>query len=168
MPHASDPHRPRTRGSSRRRPSTAIRLRFASECCGASNSLLLGGDGVIAACLALAAWVAVPAPPDTFAFELRRAGGFEHLSGGPSRPVEPAGLAFDSFGRIYVTDAALRRLVRFAADGRFLGETGALGDDVAGLRRPGAVTTAGVLQMAVLDEENHRIVTYDLLGHVQG
>ena len=51
-------------------------------------------------------WVAVPAPPDTFAFELRRAGGFEHLSGGPSRPVEPAGLAFDSFGRIYVTDAA--------------------------------------------------------------
>lgn len=123
---------------------------------------------MIAACLALAVWVAVPAPPDTLPFELRRAGGFERLSADPSRPVEPAGLTFDSFGRVYVSDAALRRLVRFAADGHVLGETGALGDGAGGLRRPGAVATAGVLQVVLLDEENHRIVTYDLLGHVQG
>jgi sugar lactone lactonase YvrE len=123
---------------------------------------------VIAAFLALALAAAVPAAPDTLPLALTPAGGFARLSADPSRPVEPAGLAFDSFGRVYVADAALRRLVRFAADGSALGETGALGDDAGGLRRPGAVVTAGVLQVAVLDEENRRVIAYDLQGHVQG
>jgi DNA-binding beta-propeller fold protein YncE len=123
---------------------------------------------VILALMALAAWVAVPAVPDTLPFVLDRVGGIDSLSTDASRPVEPAGLAFDSFGRVYVSDAALRRLVRFEAGGKRLGETGGLGDEAGGLRRPGAVVTAGVLQVAVLDEENRRVVAYDLQGHVQG
>src|SRR6185369_13461390 len=98
-------------------------------------------------------------------YVLTPAGGFARLSADPARPVEPAGLAFDSFGRVHVSDASLRRLVRYAADGRVLGETGTLGDDVNALRRPGSVAAAGVLQVAVLDEEQRRIVAYDLQGH---
>ncbi len=153
---------------------------------------------MIAACLALAVWAAVPVLPDSLAggsagmsagslarvagrsrpdslaaavplpMELTEAGGLVQLSDDPARPVEPAGLAFDSFGRLHVSDAALRRVVRWSAQGVRLGESGALGDDAGTLRRPGAMATAGVLAVAVLDEENRRIVRYDLQGHVQG
>lgn len=122
---------------------------------------------MFAALMALAVWAAVP-PPDSLPLILARAGGFDSLSVDPSRPVEPAGLAFDSFGRVYVSDAALHRIVRFDASGRRLGEAGGLGDEAGELRRPGAMTTAGVLQVAVLDEENRRVVAYDLQGHLQG
>jgi len=86
----------------------------------------------------------------------------------PAPLVEPGGVTADPFGRIYVTDAAAHRLVRFDARGAWLGEAGALGSDVGGLRRPAGVTTMGSLGVAVLDRENRRVVLYDLFGRLVG
>jgi len=82
--------------------------------------------------------------------------------------VEPSGIACDAFGKLYVSDASLHRLARFAADGGWLGSSGALGSDAEQLHRPGAVALLGTLNVALLDRENLRVVTYDLFGHAQG
>jgi sugar lactone lactonase YvrE len=86
----------------------------------------------------------------------------------PGRLARPAGVALDAFGRLYVTDGALHRLQRYEADGRWIGQSGALGSGAGDLRHPGSVVPAGALLMAVLDVENRRIVTYDLFGRLQG
>jgi sugar lactone lactonase YvrE len=103
---------------------------------------------------------AAPALP----FVLRVEAAIAHPDEGPGQMVRPAGVALDAFGRVYVTDRALHRLQRFAPDGKWIGENGALGSEDGALRRPGDVVTAGALAMAVLDEENLRILSYDLFG----
>lgn len=82
--------------------------------------------------------------------------------------LEPGGIAVDAFGTRWVSDAAAHRLVRFAANGRALGETGTLGSDPGQLRRPGDVVRFGTTRMAVLDRENRRIVSDDLFGRLDG
>jgi sugar lactone lactonase YvrE len=82
--------------------------------------------------------------------------------------MEPAGLALDAFGRLYVSDRSLHHLVRFDVDGRWIGESGSLGSDPGQLRRPGSVAAAGASLIAVLDVENRRVATYDLFGRLQG
>jgi len=82
--------------------------------------------------------------------------------------IEPAGLATDAFGRVYVADAALHRLQRFEPRGEWIGESGSLGSDPGQMRRPGAVALLGTLTLAVLDLENRRVVTYDLFGRQLG
>ena len=86
------------------------------------------------------------------------------------RLAEPSGLVIDAFGRLWVSDAALHRVVRLADDGRDLDETGALGSEPGQFRRPGAMAVTGALGVAVLDLENRRVSLYDhhlrLLGAV--
>jgi sugar lactone lactonase YvrE len=82
--------------------------------------------------------------------------------------VDPAGVATDAFGRVWISDAQLHRIQRFDRDGRWLGEAGALGSDVGQLRRPGSVAPLGAANMAVLDRENRRVLVYDLFGRLQG
>lgn len=82
--------------------------------------------------------------------------------------VEPAGVAVDAFGRLWVTDAQLHRVQRFDREGRWLGEAGVLGSDAGQMRRPGSVAALGAANMAVLDRENRRVMVYDLFGRVQG
>ena len=84
------------------------------------------------------------------------------------RLVEPAGVAVDAFGRLYVSDAALNRVQRYDAAGAWLGAEGALGSDPGQLRRPGAVAALGQAGIAVLDRENRRVVGYDLHGRLTG
>jgi hypothetical protein len=87
---------------------------------------------------------------------------------GRGQALEPAGVAVDAFGRLVVADAALHRLQRFEADGRWLGESGSLGSDPGQLRRPGSVVMLGGLTVAVLDRENRRVEGYDLFGRRLG
>lgn len=87
---------------------------------------------------------------------------------GGDTAVSPAGVAVDDFGRLYVSDAARHRLVRFDADGTYLGEAGALGSGEGHMRRPGSVATFGTLSVAVLDRENRRVLSYDLHGRLLG
>jgi sugar lactone lactonase YvrE len=80
------------------------------------------------------------------------------------RLVEPSGIAIDAFGRFVVSDAAAHRVLRYDKDGAWLGEEGSLGSDPGQLRRPSAVVALGSLGTAVLDRENRRVVSYDLMG----
>ena len=81
---------------------------------------------------------------------------------------EPSSVTTDAFGRIYVTDAAQHRLVRYDPQGKWLGEAGTLGSGPGELRRPVGVTSVGSSGIAVLDRENRRIVLYDLFGRLVG
>lgn len=87
---------------------------------------------------------------------------------GPGQVIEPAGMAVNSMGQVYVSDAALHRLQWFDRAGRLLGETGALGSDPGQMRRPGSVVVLGGLGVAVLDRENRRVLTYDFFGRRLG
>jgi DNA-binding beta-propeller fold protein YncE len=87
---------------------------------------------------------------------------------GRGEVLEPAGIAADAFGRIYVSDAALHRLQRLDSHGAFLGEAGTLGSRPGELHRPGSVALLGALGVAVLDRENRRVAAYDLFGRFQG
>jgi len=78
--------------------------------------------------------------------------------------LEPAGVAVDAFGRVYVADAALHRLQRFDRQGRWLGENGVLGSETGEMRRPGSVALLGVMGVGVLDRENRRVEAFDLFG----
>ena len=147
--------------------------------------------GVLAVLLAAgtSAGLASPGPPDrtvsapaeTAAVARPRPAGADSLEwrfspvqtlgdAGGERAVlaEPSGVAVDAFGRIYVTDASQHRLVRFAADGTWLGEAGALGSDPGDLRGPAGVAAVGSRGVAVLDRENRRVVLYDLFGRRVG
>ncbi len=108
-----------------------------------------------------------PRLADEAVVRLNRDGGLARLSPDTGRPVDPQGIAFDSFGRVYVTDRELRRLLRYQPSGQVDWEAGSLGDDAGRLRRPGAIANAGVLAMAVLDEENRTVPVYDLFGRFQ-
>ena len=82
--------------------------------------------------------------------------------------VEPSGLTIDSFGRIYVGDAARHRVLRLDPSGIELGQTGSLGSAHGELRRPGSVALLGTLSVAVLDIENRRVLMYDVNDRLQG
>lgn len=110
----------------------------------------------------------VSAAADTLPMRLRRTASV--VSGGDDaqRLAEPAGVAVDAFGRIYVSDAGLNRVQRYEANGTWIESAGTLGSDPGQLRRPGAVAALGNLGIAVLDRENHRVVSYDLHGRLVG
>ncbi len=144
----------------------------------APDSAGFAGRDSVPAADSVAAAADVPSPRDSTAgvapdsaaaatrpaFTLREAGGFDVGSPGASVATEPAGLALDAFDRITLSDRSLRRLLRFDLKGTRLGEAGSLGDDPGRLRRPGGMAPAGALGLAVLDEENRRVLLYDLFG----
>lgn len=82
--------------------------------------------------------------------------------------VEPAGIAVDAFGRMYVSDGSLHRMQRFERNGEPSAESGALGSDPEQMRRPSSVAVLGSLGIAVLDVENRRVVSFDLFGRLMG
>ncbi len=118
--------------------------------------------------------VVTPAAPDT--------GGAPADTRGASRPaviratldIEAAGLlditglAVDTFGRIYVCDAATHRTLRLDGIGRPAGEFGSLGTDPSQLMRPSGVALLGTFGVAVLDRDNRRVLALDLFGRPLG
>ncbi len=129
----------------------------------------LAADTAAQAPPSVAADSAAPADPGAAALlHLVSDGVIAPHGSGRGEVLEPAGLAVDAFGRIYVSDAALHRLQRLDPDGRFLSEAGSLGGEPGELHRPGAVALLGALGVAVLDRENRRVVSYDLFGRFQG
>jgi len=101
---------------------------------------------------------------DSMPFRLVTRATFALATEARGQVIEPAGLATDAFGRIYVTDAALHRLQRYERDGRWLGESGALGSEAGEMRFPGSVVALGAVGVGVLDRENRRVVAFDLFG----
>jgi hypothetical protein len=109
-----------------------------------------------------------PAIVDSLPWRLRAVAVVVAQGDGRGQSIEPSGIAVDAFGRLAVSDAALHRLQRFEANGRWLGESGALGSDAGQLRRPGSLAMLGALSVAALDRENRRIEGYDLFGRRLG
>ncbi|MBI1798666.1 MAG: NHL repeat-containing protein [Candidatus Eisenbacteria bacterium] len=81
--------------------------------------------------------------------------------------VEPAGIALDAFGRLFISDARQHRVMRFDSAGTWLGAEGTLGSEPGEFRRPGALALSGTLDLVVLDRENRRVVRYDHWGHLR-
>lgn len=108
------------------------------------------------------------ASADTLPLRFARTASVGSGGGAAERLIEPAGVAVDAFGRLYVSDAALNRVQRYDAAGGWLGGAGTLGSAPDQLRRPGAVATLGHFGVAVLDCENRRVVSYDLQGRLAG
>jgi sugar lactone lactonase YvrE len=116
----------------------------------------------------MAADSAALAPVERLPWRLRPVAVVVAQGDGRGQCVEPSGIAVDAFGRLVVADASLHRLQRFEADGRWLGESGALGSEAGQLRRPGSVAMLGALAVAVLDRENRRVEGYDVFGRRLG
>jgi hypothetical protein len=108
------------------------------------------------------------AATDSLPYRLRTVAVVVARGDGRGQTLEPSGIAVDAFGRLVVADAVLHRLLRFAPDGHWLGESGALGSDPGQLRRPGAVALLGALTVVALDLENRRVEAYDLFGRRLG
>jgi DNA-binding beta-propeller fold protein YncE len=130
--------------------------------------MMLSPAWLLAGLVLAAAPDSLGASGDTLPFRLRATGVVAGPAEGRGRLLEPAGVAADHFGRIHVTDAALHRLQRYDARGLWLGEAGSLGSGTGEMRRPGAVAVLGTLSIAVLDRENHRVLSYDLFDRLQG
>jgi tripartite motif-containing protein 71 len=109
-----------------------------------------------------------PAGADSLPWRLRPVAVVVARGDGRGQTLEPSGIAVDAFGRLAVADAALHRLQRFEPDGRWLGESGALGSEPGQLRRPGSLAMLGALTVAALDRENRRVEAYDLFGRRLG
>lgn len=122
-------------------------------------------------------WVSAnaAAPPDSSRSDTLKSAASERLALEPFIPaangelsLEPAGIATDGFGRVFASDVANHRLIRFDARGQTLGTAGGLGSERGELRRPGSVALLGNLSVVVLDLENYRIVGYDLFDRLRG
>ena len=79
----------------------------------------------------------------------------------------PSGLAFDSAGRLYVSDTYNHRIQVLQADGTYLatiGVTGQAGDDDLHFNEPRHITIDSNSRLYVADSSNHRIQILDLAG----
>lgn len=111
--------------------------------------------------------LATPGEPAALPFVLRPVAVL--VAGSPDGDrMEPAGVATDAFGRVYLADATTHELRRYDATGRLLARAGALGSGDGALRRPGSVGLLGAVRVAVLDIENRRVSVYDAFDRWQG
>ena len=81
---------------------------------------------------------------------------------GPLR--DPRNVAIGAGGDAYLLDSGGSRVLRFAADGRLLGQWGSLGDGPGQFREPWGIATDGVGNVYVADTWNHRVQKFDASG----
>jgi predicted membrane-bound mannosyltransferase/DNA-binding beta-propeller fold protein YncE len=74
---------------------------------------------------------------------------------------EPAGLAVDSQGNLYVTEIANDRVQKFDSEGNVLAEVGGEGDGNGSFNEPWGVATDADGNVYVADTFNHRIQVFD-------
>jgi DNA-binding beta-propeller fold protein YncE len=77
---------------------------------------------------------------------------------------EPAGLAVDNSGQLYVSDREGDRVLSFDASGRFVTAFGGFGGGVGQLRGPGALATDRAGRVYVADTANGRVSVFDGFG----
>jgi len=76
----------------------------------------------------------------------------------------PKGIALDSEGHIYVTDAAFNNIQIFDKEGKLLLYFGNFGSGLADLRLPAGMFIDKDDRIYVADQLNHRIQVYHYLG----
>jgi DNA-binding beta-propeller fold protein YncE len=137
----------------------------------ADTAAAIAADRTVAVAADTAAASAAPARAETgdaLRIVARPVATLAVAGSGRGEVLEPSGVIVDAFGRVFLADAALQRIQRYDRDGHWLGEAGTLGNDVGQMRRPGSLAMLGALSVAVLDEENRRVLSYDLFGRLLG
>ena len=84
-------------------------------------------------------------------------GDFGTYGSGPGQLVWPAGIAIDSWQRLYVTDEWNHRVSVFDTEGNLLDEWGQEGDGPGQLNRPSGITLDADENLLVVDTLNHRV-----------
>lgn len=85
---------------------------------------------------------------------------------GPENLKDPGNLDVDVDGTVYVDDWGNSRIVKYTADGEYIGEWGAQGlaDDPYGLYNPHGVDVGPDGRVYVADMRNNRLKVYDREG----
>ena len=89
---------------------------------------------------------------------------------GPNDLSAPAGVAVDSLGNIYVTDADNHRVQKFDSSGAYqstIGVTGVPGSDNAHFNFPAGIALDSSGNIYVADSLNHRVQKFDSSGFYQ-
>gem|GEM_PF-2906656 len=83
----------------------------------------------------------------------------------PWNYVQPAGMATDSLGRIYVADSDNNRIQVFDEYGTFLRQWGRAGTEAGEFNSPAGIAIDSKDQVYVTDPRNHRIQVFDVNGN---
>jgi DNA-binding beta-propeller fold protein YncE len=81
--------------------------------------------------------------------------------------IRPTGVVMDLEGFLYVSDTGNSRIQKFSADGVYVVEFGAFGEEEDRLSYPTALATNGI-SLYVADERNERVVQYSRYGTFEG
>ncbi len=77
----------------------------------------------------------------------------------------PTGIAYDSQGFIYVSDAGRNEVIKFNAEGNFILSFGGYGTEEGKLNNPVAIAVGSNNRVYVADKENSRISVFDENGN---
>jgi streptogramin lyase len=77
---------------------------------------------------------------------------------------EPASLAIDSLGSIYVTDSLNHRVQKFNSNGDFITQWGTFGSNQGQFNQPAGIAIGGNNRVYVVDSQNHRLQLFDSEG----
>ena len=80
---------------------------------------------------------------------------------GPGQFNEPAGIALDSKGNLYVADIVNHRVQKFGPKGEFLAQVGGRGPGNGQFNEPWGVAVDGQGNVYVVDTFNHRVQKFD-------
>jgi DNA-binding beta-propeller fold protein YncE len=111
---------------------------------------------------------------DTLNFRIQRLaastgaslGGFGQLGDSPGEMPRTKGLAIDSVGQVWVTDAHLDRVSLYAADGELLISLGSQGSGLAQFSFPAGVAAHPDGRVAVVDSLNRRLQVFQVVEPV--
>lgn len=79
---------------------------------------------------------------------------------GAGQLLEPAGIAVDPAGHVYVADTGNHRVLQFDANGRYLSHTGGFGFNAQQFNQPTDLAATG-LDVYVADAQNRRVQRFD-------
>ncbi|BAP54394.1 NHL repeat containing protein [Thioploca ingrica] len=83
---------------------------------------------------------------------------------GASQFQEPASLAIDSLGYIYVTDSLNHRVQKFNSNGDFITQWGTFGSNQGQFNQPAGIAIGVNNRVYVVDSQNHRFQLFDSEG----
>lgn len=89
----------------------------------------------------------------------------EGYGSGPGQFVLPVAMAFDSRGRLYITDEFNHRVAIYDAEGNFLDQWGEHGGDEGKLDGPAGIAIDSCDNVYIADQHNHSISKFTPDGH---
>lgn len=91
---------------------------------------------------------------------------FASRGAAPGNPADPAGVATDAAGNVYVADAGNGRVDQFSPGGRFQRSWGSPGSGPGQLSHPAGVAVDAKGDIYVADSDNHRVLEFSSNGEL--